>query len=113
MAGDLDILATKKFVVNGEIVVTATFEDQGGAVEDALLAGIAVAPNPFSAQLRIQNPEELTARYELVNASGVVVRAGALSGSETLVDTEALVSGLYFVRITAQNGAQKVVRVIK
>ena len=113
LAGDLDILATKKFVVNGEIIVTATFEDQGGAVEDALLAGIAVAPNPFSAQLRIQNPEELTARYELVNASGVVVRAGALSGSETLVDTEALVSGLYFVRITAQNGAQKVVRVIK
>lgn len=113
LAGDRDILATKKFVVNGDITVTATFEDQGGAVEDTLLAGIAVAPNPFTSQLRIQNPEELTARYELVNASGVVVRAGVLCEKELVVDTEALASGLYFVRIATQNGAQKVVRVIK
>ena len=78
-----------------------------------VLASVVVAPNPFTAQLRIDNPEGIAARYELVNASGVVVRTGAFSATEVLVDTEALPAGVYFVRITAQNGAKKVVKVSK
>ncbi len=113
-ANDEDIIATKKFVVKAATEVKAVFESkQGGAVEDALLAGIAVAPNPFSAQLRILNPEGVAARYEVVNAIGVVVRSGALSGSEAIVDTETLSAGIYFVRIEAQNGARKSVMVSK
>ena len=83
------------------------------AVEEAVLASVVVAPNPFSAQLRIENPEGVEARYELVNASGLVVRAGALEGTETVVDSEVLPAGLYFVRVTTENGAQRVVRVVK
>ena len=85
----------------------------GMAVEDAVLATLAVAPNPFTSQLRIDNPEGVAARYELVNASGLVVRSGAFSTTEVIVDTEALPAGLYFVRITAQNGAKRMVRVVK
>ncbi len=107
-AGDKDITETKKFVVKAATTVTAVFESkQGGAVEDALLAGIAVAPNPFSSQLRLLNPEGIVARYEVVNASGMVVRSGALSEKEVVVDTETLSAGIYFVRLEAQNGAQK------
>jgi len=83
------------------------------AVEDAVLASVVVAPNPFSSQLRIVNPEGLALRYELVTLTGSVIRAGALDGTETVVDTEALPAGLYFVRITGQNGAKKAVKVIK
>ncbi len=83
------------------------------AVEDAVLASVVVAPNPFSSQLRIVNPEGIALRYELVTLTGNVVRAGALDGTETVVDTEALPAGLYFVRITGQNGAKKAVKVIK
>ncbi len=83
------------------------------AVEDAVLASVVVAPNPFSAQLRIENPEGVAATYELVTLSGVVVRAGVLEGTETVVDSEALPAGLYFVRVTTENGAQRVVRVVK
>ncbi len=113
-AGEKDITATKKFIVKAATEVKAVFENkQGGAVEDALLAGIVVAPNPFTAQLRILNPEGVVARYEVVNAAGVVIRSGALSDSEAIVDTEALPSGIYFVRLEAQNGARKSVMVSK
>ena len=83
------------------------------AVEDAVLASLVIAPNPFTAQLRIVNPEGIALRYELVTLTGNVVRAGALDGTETIVDTEALPAGLYFVRLTGQNGAKKVVKVVK
>ncbi len=104
-------------VVKTATTVTALFEskqednNKPGAVEDALLAGISVAPNPFTTQLRILNPEGVAVRYELVNVSGMVVRLGALSGSETIVDTETLPSGVCFVRLEAQNGAQKSIMV--
>ena len=126
----VDITASKTFVVEKTVTVKAVFkkkENNGGnngggsgqpqkpgtAVEDAVLASLAVAPNPFTTQLRIENPEGVAARYELVNAAGLVVRAGAFSATEMIVDTEALPAGLYFVRIEAQNGVRKVVRVIK
>ena len=133
-AGTQDILATKKFTVTGAVTVKAVFKKNGNngggnngggngggswqpqtpqAVEDVVLASLSVMPNPFSSQLRIDNPEGIAARYELVNASGVVVRFGAFSATEVLVDTEALPAGLYLVRITAQNGAKRMVKVSK
>ena len=93
--------------------VTVTTAPAPLAVEDAVLASLVVAPNPFTAQLRIVNPEGIALRYELVTLTGSVIRAGALDGTETIVDTEALPAGLYFVRLTGQNGAKKVVKVVK
>ncbi|MGP1460272.1 MAG: BspA family leucine-rich repeat surface protein [Bacteroides sp.] len=84
-----------------------------GAVEDALLADIVVAPNPFSTQLHVENPAGVMGRYELVNASGVVVRSGVLAGTDLFIDTATLPAGIYFVRLEAQNGATKSVKVIK
>ena len=83
------------------------------AVEDAVLASVVVAPNPFSAQLRIVNPEGVALRYELVTLTGNVVRAGALDGTETVVDTEALPAGLYFVRFRTANFSERSVKVVK
>ena len=85
----------------------------GTAVEDAVLASLAVAPNPFTSQLRIDNPEGVAVRYELVTLTGSVVRAGAFVATEMFVDTEALPAGGYFVRIEAQNGAKRVMKVVK
>ncbi|MGP1461662.1 MAG: T9SS type A sorting domain-containing protein, partial [Bacteroides sp.] len=142
MAGTQDILATKKFTVTGAVTVKAVFKKNGGsnpgggnngggnngggnngggtwqpqtpkAVEDAVLASLAVAPNPFTSQVRIENPEGVAVRYELVNASGLVVRSGSFVTTEVIVDTEALPAGLYFVRIEAKNGAKRVVKVVK
>ena len=81
------------------------------AVDDALLANVVVAPNPFAAVLRITNPSGLSVVYELVTLSGVVVRSGVLEGNEVVVDTADLPAGLYFARLTAQNGTQRTSRV--
>ena len=83
------------------------------SVEDAVLASLVIAPNPFTAQLRIVNPEGIALRYELVTLTGNVVRAGALDGTETVVDTEALPAGLYFVRFRMANSSERSVKVIK
>ncbi len=131
-ANGVDIKGTMKFIVTAATTVTARFEKkQGGednkdkdkdkdkdskkpnAVEDAVLASLSVAPNPFTTQLRILNPEGIVGRYELVNQMGAVLRAGVINGNQTVVDTEALPAGLYFVRLAAQGGAQRVARVVK
>ena len=92
---------------------TPTPKPKPNAVEDATLATVLVAPTPFSTQLRIVNPEGASVTYELVNLAGVVLRAGVLGGTETVVETADLVAGLYFVRLTGENGAQRGVRVVK
>lgn len=110
---------TMTFTVTGKSTVTVLFEkkedkaSEPQAVEDALLAGIVVAPNPFTTSLRILNPEGIVGRYELVNAAGWIVRTGALEAEELWVDTEALPTGLYLARLMGQNGAKRVVRVVK
>ena len=115
------------FVVKANTEVTVLFEkkgssDQAGrdnqnkkpeAVEDAVLLSLTVAPNPFTTSLRILNPEGVVGRYELVNAAGWVVRAGELEAEELWIDTEALPTGLYLARFMGQNGAKRVVRVVK
>ena len=83
------------------------------AVEDALLSSLVVAPNPFTTQLRLGNPEGVSARYELLNSSGVVVRSGVLEEKEVIVDTEELPTGIYFVRFYGVNSAQKNVKVVR
>ena len=129
-ANGVDIKGTMKFIVTAATTVSARFEKkQGGednkdkdkdkdpkkpeAVEAAVLASLSVAPNPFTAHLRILNPEGIVGRYELVNQMGAVLRSGLIEGDALLVDTEALPAGLYFVRLTAQGGARRVARVVK
>ena len=88
-------------------------KDKDNAVEDALFASVVIAPNPFTTQLRVVNPEGIAARYELLNASGIVVRSGEMLGNEVVVDTETLPAGLYFMRLTGQNGEQSTIKVIR
>ncbi len=83
------------------------------AVEDAALASLSVAPNPFTTQLRLVNPEGVVGRYEVVNLMGAVLRAGATDTSETIINTEALPTGLYILRLTTTDGATKALRVVK
>ncbi len=94
-----------------KVTVTAATVPQ--AVEEALLAKVVVAPNPFTSRLRVINPEGTSVAYELVTLSGLVLRAGVLEGTETDIDTADLAAGLYFVRLTGENGAQRTVRVVR
>ena len=113
-ANGVNIQATKKFTVTAATTVTAVFEKkQGTAVEDALLAHISVAPNPFTTQLRILNPDGGTVHYKLTNSLGVVKSSGVLLETETVLDTETLPSSIYFVHLEAHEGVQKTIKVIR
>ena len=82
------------------------------AVKDAVFAGVVIAPNPFATQLRIVTGE-LRGEYALLNSTGVVVRSGNMEGNEVVIETNDLPSGLYLLRLTAENGATKTYRVVK
>ncbi|MFC2348920.1 MAG: T9SS type A sorting domain-containing protein, partial [Bacteroides sp.] len=110
-AGTQDISSDGKFTVTANVEVKAVFE-KTTSVEDAVLANVLVAPNPFIAQLRLVC-NGATGRYDLLNAQGVVVRSGNMDGNEVLIETSDLTSGLYLLRLTATNGATKVVTVVK
>ncbi len=83
------------------------------AVADVIFASIFVTPNPFSTQLRISNSEAINARYELINANGLVVRSGDLQDTETILNTENLAAGIYLLHLTTPNGTTKVYSVLK
>ena len=82
------------------------------SVEDAVLANVLVAPNPFTTQLRLLC-NGATGRYDLLNAYGTVVRSGNVDGNEVLIETTDLTSGLYLLRLTAESGATKTITVVK
>ena len=111
MAGTTDIKADGKFTVTADVEVKAVFE-KTTSVEDAVLANVLVAPNPFTTQLRLLC-NGATGRYDLLNAQGVVVRSGNVNGNEVLIETTDLTSGLYLLRLTAKNGATKTITVVK
>ena len=125
--GKLTIKADKPFDNDTQVTVTVTSKvapsvsasctvtlkyEKPGAVEDAALESMVVAPNPFTSQLRISNPEGVEARYELVNTNGVVVRDGALQGVETVLNTENLNAGVYLLRLLSGTSS-KTLRVVK
>ena len=126
-AGGVSILETKTLTVTGEVTVIATFTETNSgkpepnkpddgqkdplAVEDASLAGVTVAPNPFTNQLRIVG-NGLAGEYALLNLQGQVLRSGRLDAMETTVVTEELSAGLYLLRLSVE-GATKTLRVVK
>ena len=123
--GKLTIKADKPFDKDTQVTVTVTSKvapsvsasctvtlkyEKPGAVEDAALESMVVAPNPLTSQLRISSPEGVEARYELVNTNGVVVRDGALQGVETVLNTENLNTGVYLL---LSGTSSKTLRVVK
>ena len=110
-AGTQDISSDGKFTVTANVEVKAVFE-KTTAVDDAVFANVLVAPNPFIAQLRLVCNGAM-GRYDLLNAQGAVVRNGNMDGNEVMIETTDLTSGLYLLRLTAENGATKTYCVVK
>ena len=94
-----------------KVVLSTITKEPEGITED-VWAELVVTPNPFDNQLRITN-DELRGTYTLLNVQGVVVRNGNMLGSEVVIETTDLTSGLYLLRLTAENGATKTYRVVK
>ena len=121
MAGDKDIKSDGKFTVTADVEVKAVFVKKDSpnppapdpnAVSDAVFASVVIAPNPFGERLAIQHETLISGTYTLLNAQGVVVRSGEIEGSETVLETADLASGVYLLRIAAK-GTTKTYRLVK
>ncbi|MGP1362478.1 MAG: S8 family serine peptidase [Bacteroides sp.] len=84
----------------------------GGAVEDAVLRAIAVAPNPFEGELYVMNPSVEGVRYELLTVQGHRVLAGELQLLQNILRTENLPEGIYLLRLSLGTH-QEVRRLVK
>lgn len=101
-----------QYEVKADVKITAKFKRSTDVV-DALFANTIVAPNPFGSQLRILNAEGQGAKYELINAQGIIVRTAQLGHVISQLDTEALPEGLYLLRLTHTSGVTKTFVVVK
>lgn len=72
----------------------------------------AIFPNPATTRARLISPAK-EGNYQLLNAAGQELLSGALSNGNTELLLDALPAGLYFVRLTAIDGAQEVVRLLR
>ena len=99
-----------------KVAADVTFEvsfEQITALTDAKLQNVLAVPNPFAAQLRIVGITSTDVmHYALVNAHGVVVRAGVCT-TETILETSDLCAGVYFLRLVTTDGGTKVLKLVK
>lgn len=66
----------------------------------------------LGALLRISN-SDVRGKYALYNMQGLEVAFGALEGVETRIKAIAFPAGVYLLRLTAENRAQKTFTVVK
>ncbi len=110
-AGTAKIVATSTADATKKTEVAVTVEAPA-SVEDSVFDSVVVTPNPFNEQIRILN-RNLRGKYSLTNIHGVAVTSGALEDAETHINTTALPSGVYLLRLTTENGAEKTFTVVK
>ena len=110
-AGTAKIVATSTADATKTAEVAVTVETPA-SVEDSVFDAVVVTPNPFNEQIRILN-RNLRGKYSLTNIHGVAVASGTLEDAETHINTTALPTGVYLLRLTSENGAEKTFTVVK
>ena len=110
-AGTAKIVATSTADATKKTEVAVTVEAPA-SVEDSVFDSVVVTPNPFNEQIRILN-RNLRGKYSLTNIHGVAVASGTLEDAETHINTTALPTGVYLLRLTSENGAKKTFTVVK
>lgn len=91
-----------------EISVSVGFE-----YNNVLLQAI-VFPNPTSSHLLLQIAQlSEETFYELINTSGQIIDSQVIESAVTKINTENIVSGVYYLRVKKQNQIIKTFKVIK
>lgn len=96
-------------------VVTNTVESQfvydlsilTSAEEEATIDDWLIAPNPVSSQLNISNLQMTNCSIELYNLAGQKVYSSSVSNGDVQnIDVRSIASGVYFLRISNDDGAR-------
>ncbi len=73
---------------------------------------VSLSPNPVTDKLTIIAKEAL-ASVSVYDVSGRVLLSQVVTGTNTTVDTEALPTGIYFVKLTGEDGSTETNRIVK
>lgn len=75
-----------------------------GIEEQKLEESITLAPNPSHAYFSILSKERINAQVDLLSYNGEILSSSLFNGLKTDVSCAHLESGIYFIRISLQNG---------
>ncbi|MCM1530866.1 MAG: chitobiase/beta-hexosaminidase C-terminal domain-containing protein [Bacteroides sp.] len=101
-------IAIKDGLVNSAVAEAAYTVKKNTANENGELAGVHLYPNPNDGNFKIEAP--VAAKVEIFTANGMIAKTFTMPAGVTEVRLEH--SGIYFVRLTADNGLMAVKRVI-
>ncbi|MCM1532160.1 MAG: chitobiase/beta-hexosaminidase C-terminal domain-containing protein [Bacteroides sp.] len=102
-------IAVKEGFVSSAIAVAAyTVKEETSANEGRELAGVRLYPNPTEGNFSVEAP--VAVKVEIFASNGVIVKAFTMSAGVEEVRLNN--SGIYFVRLTAENGQVAVKRVV-
>ena len=94
-------------VKSAYILVNAT------GIEDNLFAGLVVYPNPVVSILTIENCDAVET-ISIMNIAGKVIQTMETNFESRLtINMETFGKGIYFLKLNADDGSSKVVRIIK
>ena len=85
------------------------------STKNLFLNNIVLYPNPFSNTIIINATQQVEkiAKIEIFNTNGVLVNTTVTNTDITSVDTSNLAKGIYFVRLSSDNGNHIVKKMIK
>ncbi len=90
-------------------VVTSVREAEG------IILAVSAFPNPVTEQLTLRvdryNPENL--HFQLFDVNGRMVKAGIITGQETIIDMAGFTHATYLLRVMDKNKVIKTFRLIK
>lgn len=98
--GEGDFSEVYTFVVDGVL-----------GIEDQLIEGLVVYPNPANNVLNVEAKAAISS-IEVMNVLGQTVVSGTSTSNKTQIDISALSAGTYFVRVTSENNSS-VLQVLK
>lgn len=98
-------LAAKHTIVNDNAILSNT---KYNAVTNLI-----ISPNPFEDILNISNLSNLDMDFNIRDVSGRMIRNGKLSHTQESIELSSLMSGMYFIKLQSESGANTVMKIVK
>ena len=104
--------ASYNFTATNNITLVAEFKDENGINDMEKIANFNVYPNPADDVLYIVRSYPCSARIEIFNSVGLLVKSFEINETEKTLDISTLSSGIYIIKLT-NNQSFSVQRFVK
>ncbi len=108
---------TSDFDSNGHLVEAGVdkFLVSQGVLSNEDLTDIqaSFSPNPFNDLVKVTVENQNITRYSVTNARGQLLLQGDITGQETIINTQDLIDGIYFIQLSGDNTTGIARKIIK